>query len=113
MTLIRPRNNTFPFALVALFAAIPILAAATWLIISYNNVVDLRHGAQSMKNDLKNLQTMTADLREKEFALLDTRALDALAARNSLVRESNPRYLEVSRAGKNSPGPQWAAALQY
>lgn len=112
MTFIHTKRSTFPFAFIAFCAALPVLMAVIWLIVIYNNVVDLRHQMTSMNTELKDIQTKTAELKEKELALLGEQTLSALATRRSLVAESNPRYLEISRSNSISQA-QWAAALPY
>src|SRR3989344_2535022 len=94
MTYIQPNRksllNKTIFALVGV-----VVATAFWLVILYNNIVDLEHGISSVREEIKSLQVESVDLNEKLFAIFDSSNFSKVLGAN-LIQDKNPEYMEVS-----------------
>jgi hypothetical protein len=62
--------------------------------------VNARHGTSDLKGEYQNIQTESAELKDKIFSLLDTENLENFAQGRALVQEKNPQYLEVAHDQK-------------
>jgi hypothetical protein len=78
---------------------------AIWLIILYNNVVNLSHGISDIKAEFQAIQSQNAELKNKTLSMLDEASFGGFAGKNSLIQDKNPKYFEVN--------PQWSFASQY
>ena len=107
MTLIQPNKDKNIFSILLMLSVVPLLTGVVWLIMIYNQTVNFNHSATSMKEELANVQTESADLKEKLFATLDTDNLQQVAADYQLVKDKNPQFLEIDTAS------QWAFASQH
>lgn len=73
---------------------ISIVLGSFWLVVIYNNIVDLRHDISSAKADFDALQAQNSELRSRVFALLDVSDLKESSL--GLVQDKNPEYLEIN-----------------
>lgn len=98
MTIIHP-HKTSPFIniILALLAGV-LVVSSVWLVVLYNRSVNLDHNISSLKAQIKNMETETAELKDRIFTLLDTQALSRIAETEGLVKENSPRYLDVPSA---------------
>ena len=60
----------------------------------YNRNVALRYSLNALEIQLQKLQVANADFKNDLYKTLDSKNLQGLAAKLSLVRETKPRYLE-------------------
>ena len=74
------------------------------LIVVYNQTVSLRHGVATAKDDMKQISAQNAELKDAVFTMLSTAHLEDIAQGRNLVKEQQPRYLEVEQRR------QWAFA---
>ena len=95
MTIIHP-HKTSPFINIILMILAGILAVSSiWLVVLYNRSVNLDHNISSLKAQIKNMETETAELKDRIFTILDTQALSRIAETEGLVKERSPNYLNV------------------
>ncbi len=81
------------------------MLSAIWLVVLYNRMVNVTHGMENARAEIKTLQTQNSELQERIFTLFDNRNLLKLAEEKSLIKDRNPQYFEVDR--------QWSLASQY
>ncbi|GEM_PF-442229 len=98
MTIIQPRKTSSYINTVLAILAAAFLIASVWLVILYNRAVNLSHNVIELKAEMKKTETGTADLNDKMFALMDSRALSEFAAASGLLKENNPEYLQANSA---------------
>lgn len=95
MTIIQPHVKTSSFTLIIAILIAALLLGSLWLIMLYNQLVNLDHGVFELKDRLSELQTSSAELKDKTFSLFDSRILEQIAVERRLVKDPNPQYLEV------------------
>ncbi len=105
MTIIQPDRqsvllNRLLFALVAL-----IIVSALSLVWLYVRLVNINHNLASARTDLVQVETQSAELKEKIFGLLSGDKLQALAQAKGLVQDKDPQYLQAS--------PSWSLASHF
>ena len=98
MTIIHP-HKTLPFIniIFTILAGI-LVVSSVWLVFLYNRSVNLDHDISGLKAQIKNTETETAELKDRIFTILDTQALSRIAETEGLVKEGNPKYLDVPQA---------------
>lgn len=95
MTIIHP-HKTLPFVHIFLMILAGVLVIlSVWLVVLYNQSVNLDHNISSLKTQIKNTETETAELKDRIFTLLDTQTLSRIAETEGLIKEDNPKYLNV------------------
>lgn len=104
MTLIQPGKNFGYLYVVLMVLTFPLITGVIWLVLIYNQTVDVRHGISDTKSELQRLEIQNAEYKEKLFKVLDTASLLQIAKTNSFEQDTKPRYLEVSKDN------QWALA---
>ncbi len=60
----------------------------------YNQNVAFRHSLSILESELQELQVANADVKNKLYNLLDSKNLHGLIEKLSLIKETQPRYLE-------------------
>ena len=107
MTLIQPKIqnplslfNTLLGGFLLLF-----LVGVVWLIMLYTGTVNLRHGVMTFRSNIETMQVQNATIKDQMFALLSGDSLASVAAANNLIRDTNPRYLQLK--------PIWEVASRY
>lgn len=107
MTIIQPNrtSNTLNWVLWTLTATV--MLSAVWLVIAYNQVVNLSHTVAETKARIAELNAQNAELKEQAFAMLDAGKFEKLALDAGFVQDKSPVYFEVNS--------QWAlaSASQY
>jgi hypothetical protein len=81
-----------------------LLCGFIYLIIAYNQMVNLRHGISDMRAEMQRLGAESASLKDKLFETFDPSGVEALAKQQGLVREKKPSYLETD---------QWSLASHF
>ena len=94
MTFIQPNKNNRPN--IRILAALLFLVAAGSfsVIVLYNNLVNLEHGAAAAKAQTGSIEAQKTDIQSKMFALLDASKSEALSS-GELVQEKSPEYFQV------------------
>ena len=105
MTFIKNRREGFSLNKFSIIGVIPLVLGVIWLIILYNQIVNLDHEVSAMKNEVKKVEASTAELKEQVFAFFDTSDLESLKSERGLVEERKPEYFDLNA--------QWAIATQY
>lgn len=95
MTLLHPPSS-HSFLNKAIFLLVcALIMQALWLVMLYNHVVNVEHAITEAKNNMRTLQTESAELKDTIFTLFDSEHLEAFAASRALVQERNPRYFPL------------------
>ena len=100
MTFIQPNKNKSILNSIITALVLGMALISLWLIILYNQTVNLDHAILNFDRELQKLQIANAELKEKTVALLAGDNLAAFAAERSLVQERSPQYLELTAAKK-------------
>lgn len=98
MTIIQPHKEQhigWTIALGGLIAGLGFSAIA--LVMLYNHSVDLTHAIADARLEMKRIETSNAEMTDRMFNLFTNRSLDELAAQRSLVKEKEPRYLDIGK----------------
>ena len=97
MTIIEPNKNIKKkqsnLMLVGSIAAL--LGVALWTIVVYNQTVTLGHKFSEAKNQLQELTSRNAELKNNSYQVMDTKSLHGVAREFGLVKVENPEYLET------------------
>lgn len=102
MTIIQPNKEKIKIWKFAVpFLAI-ILTGAYFSILFYNESVDMNHAVAAKEKELKILQVVNAELKNKIYGLLDAANINAAAA--GLILEKHPVYLE-NKSGQLAQNP--------
>lgn len=106
MTIIQPnRTQAFPLNLIIGALIVLVMLSAVWLVSLYNTLVNIQHGISETKDEIKQIQTANAELKEELFALLDSRKFEEFAAEAALIKDRAPRYFQLD--------PQWSLASHF
>mgnify|MGYP000607368603 CR=1 FL=1 len=102
MTHITPHSKTNilanPYRLITILSILFGVASLLTLIGLYNAVVQERHAVRDMEEEIAFFQTENVLLEEQLLTNFDVSMITAFAQERGLVKERNPRYLEVSQA---------------
>ncbi|MFH0891086.1 MAG: hypothetical protein V1856_03570 [Candidatus Liptonbacteria bacterium] len=93
MTIIRPERSRPFFVLIMSFLGAMCLACTIWLVWSYLDLHNTQSSISQLQGELEKIRVQTAELKEKEFSLLDSENLSALAASRQLVKDKEPQYI--------------------
>lgn len=103
MTIIQPnRTRAFPLNIILSALIALVVLAAVWLVSLYNTLVNIQHGIAETRDEIRNIQTANAELKEELFAILDSRKFEEFAAERALIKNRAPRYFQLD--------PQWSLA---
>ena len=64
----------------------------------YNKVVNLLYLISTEGEEVQNLQTSNAELKNQLYQITDPQKLQALAQERGLIKIKNPDYLEVNES---------------
>jgi len=102
MTLIQPnKNNNYINRFLILFV-VCFFIQAIWLVILYNQLVNLDYNAAKVKTEFQKIQARNAELKNKSFTLLDSINVHDFARERNLIQEKRPLYITVHQ--------QWLAS---
>lgn len=104
MTVIKPNKGKSFWNKLLVFSCVPLLAGIAWLVLLYNQTVNIGHGLEKASADLRKLQGQTAELQDTLFNFFDGKRIEVFAKENRLIKEKNPEYLEINS--------QWVFASQ-
>ncbi|OGY67956.1 MAG: hypothetical protein A3B16_02845 [Candidatus Zambryskibacteria bacterium RIFCSPLOWO2_01_FULL_45_43] len=94
MTIIEPYKKGHFYAYFFYIGAILFVGAIASISL-YNANVRLKYDISVQEKALQQLETANADFQNQLHQLLDAGNLNSIVARQSLVSEKNPQYLEV------------------
>lgn len=104
MTYIQPhQSNKFFITILALFG-VCLIVSVVWLVILYNQIVNLRHSISDSNSSFQKVQATNAELKDDMLSLFDDVGLQKLASEQGLVKEKKPEYQQVKQ--------QWVFALE-
>ncbi|MFA6354250.1 MAG: hypothetical protein WCX12_01030 [Candidatus Paceibacterota bacterium] len=70
----------------------PLVLGVIWLIIVYNQRVNLNHEISAVNIEIKNTQAETAELQKKYFSFLDAVSLAKIKSERNLQETKKPNY---------------------
>lgn len=95
MTILQP-NHTPARIMYVMSALIGVATlTAVFLITMYAKTVTLEHDIMTAQERVQKLESDTASVRERIFALLDATNFEIIAAERALVKDRNPRYVTI------------------
>ena len=103
MTFIHPKKETNILNKVLLLLTAMLVLGAFWIVILYNNFVNLNHGLSNLKKEFESVQIANAEQKDKIFSLLNSTQNNLKTS--ELIQDKNPAYLEVE--------PKWSYASGY
>ncbi|MFB6212822.1 MAG: FtsL-like putative cell division protein [Candidatus Magasanikbacteria bacterium] len=92
-------NSFFVLSLLSL-----LILGGLLYIYQYNSLANLRYKLKETKNKITKLKSHNAQLKQKLYKLTGPSKLEKAAQSAGLVKESNPKYLELS---------QWVSDSSY
>jgi cell division protein FtsB len=95
MTFIQPVQRHSAFLPLVVFLSVTLFGAGIALVLSYHRNVDISHRIETSAAEIERIEAENAQLREEMVRTLSSVNLEALAQERHLVKEKNPRYLEV------------------
>lgn len=96
MTSKERRAKKFPiFIIFASFASL--VFGVIFLINTYAETVDLKHGISEMKSNLQKVESENILLKERYFAIFEESKVAEFASVKGLVKDEKPQYVEQSR----------------
>jgi hypothetical protein len=66
-----------------------------WLVVLYNQTVNIDHGLEKAKTEIQKLQAGNAELQDVLFGFFDDTKVELFAKENNLIKEKNPQYIET------------------
>ena len=82
-----------------------VILSGMLLVFLYNRTVNLQHAVSSAEKDIKTMQTESAELQDRIYAVFASAHVEAFAAEHGLVKDKTPQYLTVD--------PRWFLASRY
>jgi hypothetical protein len=105
MTILKP-ERTLSRIMYIISALIGVFAlTAIGLIAMYAKTVTLEHDVSATRDQIQKLESDTASIRDKTYAMLDATNFETLAAERMLVKDRNPRYVTID--------PEWSLVSRY
>lgn len=94
MTIIQPHkiNNELNFLVSILMTCCIVIAL--WGIFLYNQLVDIRHEAKGMRNDIQKAEVVNAELKNSFYSITNTDSLRSTSNVQTLILEQNPQYIK-------------------
>ena len=78
------------------FWGFAILAGTFWLVVAYNQTVNVSHNIEAMKAQLDSIGAQNTAASNEIIATLGGDQASALAAQDGLVQENNPQYVTIN-----------------
>lgn len=104
MTLIQPNKHNNLLNAIIVLLSVALTAAVICLIFLYNQTVSLSRGAESMQEQIVQLQAENSELKTQTFALFSPDNLSGLAAARGMSLGADLSYVSI---------PQWVAASHF
>lgn len=83
--------------LVILTSFASLVFGVIFLINTYAETVNLKHGIGELKSNLNKIESENIVLKEKYFSLFEEEKVEQFASSKGLVRNEKPQYVEQSR----------------
>lgn len=74
-----------------------LVLSALWLIILYNQIVNLHHSISGTNSDFQTLQARNAELKDTILGFYNDETLSRLAEERRLIQDKKPQYLEANQ----------------
>ena len=97
MTFIQPSKHTGIENLIIAMLVLALIAGTFWIVIGYNQTVDLNHDITSAKAQLDSIGARNTVLNNQVIATLGGSNISALAAQYNLVEEKKPQYFPIDQ----------------
>ncbi|MDP3956622.1 MAG: hypothetical protein Q8P97_01345 [bacterium] len=96
MTIIQPGKNKKGLALGIVLFTVLLGVLIGGDVFMYNATVDLNYNINLAGEKINKMEVTNAELKNKMYDLLNSRALENLAAANGLTKDKGPQYFQVS-----------------
>ncbi len=96
MTIIQPNTHRFRIHAAFILVIVLVVGGALLNIFLYNETVQLNHSIRVATEDIKGLQAENADVRNELYKVLDPEHLKATALELGFVKDTAPRYIEIT-----------------
>jgi hypothetical protein len=96
MTSKEKKIKKFPL-LIILGSFASLVLGVIFLINTYAEAVDLKHGISELKLNLQKVESENILLKEKYFSLFEEAKVDQFASAKGLIKDEKPQYVEQSR----------------
>lgn len=99
MTFIQPKKYINLLNIVIAMLVVVILSGTFWLVVAYNNTVDLSHDIVSIKTQIDTIGANTTALNNSIISTLGSTQFQTLAIQDNLVQDKNPQYYQIAQNG--------------
>ncbi len=96
MTFIQPNKPKSLVNIVLVFMTLAVLAGTFWLVVAYNQTVNIGHNIEAMKSELDAIGAANTAESNQLVAKLSADQAATLAASDGLVQENKPQYNTVN-----------------
>ena len=104
MTFLQPQKHFNIQNFIIGFLSVLVLGGVFWVVIAYNNTVNLSHNITAAKSQLDSIGAQTTSLNNDIVAMLGSAQIGSLAAADGLVQDNKPQYFYINQ--------QWSIASQ-
>lgn len=95
MTFIQPNKNKSILNLIIGLLSVSLLTGVFFLVVFYNNTVNINHNIASAKAELDEIAAKNTNLNNMMMSLLGSDQLSLSAKTNNLIEDKNPQYLTI------------------
>ena len=96
MTFIQPNKPKSLITMILGVLVITILAGTFWLVVAYNQIVNVSHNISAMKAQLDTIGAENTAASNQLVATLSAGQAAAIASQDGLVQENKPQYITVN-----------------
>jgi len=96
MTSKEKKINKLPL-LIILGSFLSLVFGVIFLINTYAETVDLKHGISELKSNLQKVESENILLKEKYFSLFEEVKVEQFASAKGLIKDEKPQYVEQAR----------------
>lgn len=96
MTIVRP-NRERDLRKTILWCSIAVSGMIAFVLLSYVNLVGLRHDLTAMHDNIETMKVENAELKNQYYQLTSNDNLERLAAEMGLVKDKNPQWVLASQ----------------
>lgn len=107
MTITQPYKNRSIINILIFVSFVLSIILAIVLVFLYNNVLNFEDRINSLKQEIKKVETDIAESKEELFNILSGENLEKIAIENGLVVDKNPEYFEIKKLD------QWQIGLNF
>jgi len=92
MTFIQPNKPKSLINIILVFTALATFAGTFWLVVAYNQTVNLSHNIAAVKAELDSIGAQNTAISNQLVATLSVDQAATLATSDGLVQENKPQY---------------------